>query len=353
MGSQMPTKDLPVDWFCRFGSEIIDAYCQMSRTIVVKLKSSSISNYEPFYELKSRDRCPPIKSFCALDFYNSPAICYVLATPYYQEIRAMIGGEMKRTVFPSPWYIWFREAHKQWVQSTEEHVAGDGKDAFAPVYLRQERFSSFWDWVGLGVKSELEPEEAMEAKERDLGTLIAQHRHLCNLAHKRRERPCDFKDERMRDDHIWNQCRAQHPVISPICRAVLLIAMSWMTDERRILIALTGDNAALMGSAPTFDSIPPDEIFRHVGDNVVEVQLKTAVNYLRHLDNEEEKANDVLRSATETRKQKVETMIRENAIKEVTEFNEYCRGKIWLDECDLDCVTGAVWQVLNRHGALD
>lgn len=211
-----------------------------------------------------------------------------------------------------------REAFKQWPKTTEDDISCDCKDAFSTVFLRQEAFSSFYDWVGLGVKSSLGPEEALVAKEKDLAALFAQHKQLCNPVHERRERPCDFKDEpRTVFPTVFTNYRGIHPVVSPLCRAVLLISSGFMTEERRILVVLTGENGALMGPAPSFDSIPSAEIIRHVGKNVVEVPLKTAVNYLRHLDDEEEKVNEVLRDATKTRIQKVDAVMREEAVEEM------------------------------------
>ncbi|KAF2165199.1 hypothetical protein M409DRAFT_24583 [Zasmidium cellare ATCC 36951] len=114
-----------------------------------------------------------------------------------------------------------------------------------------------------------------------------------------------------------------------------------------------------MGPAPSFDSIPSAEIIRHLGKTVVEVHLNTAVNYLRHLDNEEEKFNEVLRDATKIRIQKVNAMIREEAVEEIARCKKECEGK----EVGLRHWTRRHWsdhemeevivEVMRRHGAMD
>lgn len=73
-----------------------------------------------------------------------------------------------------------------------------------------------------------------------------------------------------------------------------------------------------MSAAPTFQSIPRAEVIAYRGKNAVEVPLKTALQYIRYLDTEEEKVNDVLRNHTNARREALEKLFREEATERVT-----------------------------------
>lgn len=133
-------------------------------------------------------------------------------------------------------------------------------------------------------------------------------------------------------------------VLSPVCRAVLLIGIEVMQEPERVLLVLTGDSGALLSGAPSFSGIPKSSILAHRGDNVVEVSLYTAIRYLRLLDAAGEKVNDVLRQTTEARKSGVTPILHEEATNRVRRIRD---DKDWTCLCDLDAKT-ALDKVMAR-----
>lgn len=348
------TRDVPTDWFSRFGDEITETlYLQEKWERLPYYREDSLSRawQDTPYDLKSTSSCPPIDSDNALHFYNNPAICYMFNPPWDPKNYKKCGrGYNRAIVYTQPSYVWLREAYKHWAKTGNQYDVCDGKGVFHTVFLRPEGFPRFADWSGLGIKSCLEPEEARKAREEDLAALVMQHEQLCDLVYERSLRPCEFKCPSTYLNTLLKEYTGVDPVMSPICRAVLLIATCDMTDEKRILVVLTGDNGALMGPAPSLDSIPKERIFTHLGDNAVEVPLKTAVDFLRHLDDEEERVNDVLRNTTRTRIQKVDKMIHEYAVEEVGEWNKKGIKTIRATTLWIGGFQEALGRVLDRHG---
>lgn len=135
-------------------------------------------------------------------------------------------------------------------------------------------------------------------------------------------------------------------MLSPISSAVFLIDIQSMQEDRHVLVILTGDNACMRSTPPTFAGIPESEIIGYRNEMVAEVSLKTAVRYLRYLDSEEERVNDVLRRTTERRRQALVRRDEEDARSRAL----LCCRRSNHTEVEDKCVLRAARKVFERAG---
>lgn len=316
MDEPLLPRDLPQDWFQQLGNLFID---QLSTdlhryALTAHGKRLWVTRPDfPLYDLRLNPDPPAPPNFKeARQLYNNPAICYTLP-PSRRE-----NGNLAFLTASSGW--WLKESWDEWKASCR---GWDGKLPFGVVSLDHVdyQYLHFEEWIGLGAKSSLALGEAERAilQERDIYALIRQHEQLCDQLSERVKGPLDPAEAKLLQEERYRRINT-HRVLSPVFRAVFILCGERQTKDRRVLVVLTGNNDHLKGPSPTFASIPQNEILARRSHNVVEVPITTAVRFLRHLDNEEEKANEVLRRTTEARIQDLAVSLRLEATETLTKW---------------------------------
>jgi uncharacterized protein YlaI len=89
-----------------------------------------------------------------------------------------------------------------------------------------------------------------------------------------------------------------------------------MTDERLVLIVLTGDNELLKSEPPSFATLPPGQI-RLIANSIAETPLDIALGFLRQLEVREQAANLELRAIKELRRKEIRAYLKDRATERV------------------------------------
>lgn len=262
----------------------------------------------------------PLKFHDALRLYNAATFCYLIPSDAIEgDCLEGASGELEQGGPKLNDMQWRKDAFDEWSTTIPEDTKFEGK-YLVPVRLTAETFQSS-NWFGLGVENSTHPVGIRKEEQHEAGliSLIAQHRQLRDHVHRRANGPRQSSDHY--DIHgLIRRQQNMHPVVSPVCRAVLVLATTKISNERRILLVLTGENEGLMGPVPTFDSICNEKIFARHGSAAVEVSISTAMHYIRSFDTEEEKFNHVLRSTTRRRHEAVKLSIYEEAVQRIDEM---------------------------------
>lgn len=254
MGSLIFPKDLPADWFNRYGQETIEQFAKNLRHAWLDEREfdfyKQYVGYGPsMFTLSATSLFPPSNLDGTVRLYDTPAFCYMLDLSLSQQAKRLKPKTLhfEEVNFPVSPFLWLREACYLWTKDMDEIVACDNKPAFGLIRLANDEYSHFEDWLGLGLKSNLDAGESQEAQEKGLRALIQQHISLCDLVHHRAHGPStppSDKAERKWNKREWNERKWNaNAILSPVCRAVFYIATRNLKDDKRVLLVLTGETA--------------------------------------------------------------------------------------------------------------
>lgn len=236
----------------------------------------------------------------AYPFFNKTAIFYLA-----------FGGSPEKNwrenerKFPVCWEPWLEDAYDSWARECEPRERLDARFVFALRHFSKQDDKRVQTWIGLGEGSGNDLDQ-----DKDIERLIHWHNEFCDRIQARAKAPLSPEDERNIDgwwttDGISRRAKAYHSTLAPTCRAVLGIARNPMPSTRHVLLVLTGHNEDLLSGAPTFDSIPLEDIVVRRSNTIVEVSLQTAIRYLQLLERKEESANAAFRERNDQRREAI------------------------------------------------
>ena len=204
---------------------------------------------------------------------------------------------------------WLNEAFDIWHKDVTAEM-DEGSLPFELVGVPSGEFSHLAIWVRQGMDAQKAKNVTVQA---DLDGLLVRHRRLCNVVIERARGPPQEWDSTILDGWDGSLLCSFHPTLIPTCRAVLLLGHGVWRGGRRVVLVLTGDNEQLASGAPSFDSISVALILSRPRDDMVEVSLQTAVEFLRGLKDREEAANKDLQRLSDMRRASIMSRLRDEA----------------------------------------
>lgn len=320
VNSSLVVERLPRDWYERFGENLVRYASDAEREEWPRrfLTYFLMARHVWLYSMDGtlRDLALPEK----VDTYYADHFLGKTTTFY-----TIFGGDWNKSwrinieTFPVGPPDWMGDIWEMWTRQCREHERYDARFVIAPVRLSRQDDARFDQWLGLGK----EPDSVSES---DMQQLISWHLRNCDLLQARANATVTDEDHKHMKSLAYDKRLSQksQPLLAPFTptrRAVFMLGRDHMTQQRSVLLVLTGQDQDLKSGPATFDIIPRDKIISWRTDCMIEVLLETAICYLRKLERREEAVNGEFRGLNDARRRAIHHGLVDDNMEDVLELH--------------------------------